>query len=335
MENIYTPFEESLLLNYLLGRTGEEETRQITGWLYENENHRRYLDGLEKIWLETGKISPAPVAVDVDAAWERMLGRISGEEKTSQIRSLRYVWTAAAVLVVSFGIWFAAKMILEPPKMIELTAAEQVVKDTLPDGTRISLNRNSKLHYPEKFGKKERTVKLLGEAYFDVEHDAKYPFVVEAGKAFVKVLGTSFDIKAYSGSDVLVSVEQGLVMLFTVDPATGDTLSLMLSAGKRGMVPSGSMKPQPLAETQPDRLFWLDRTLEFRQVELSEVFSILTEHFGITIRTDNPDILRCRLSATFRNEPLQTILEVIAISFDLEVKNEGNNWLFYGKGCSK
>jgi len=60
---------------------------------------------------------------------------------------------------------------------------------------------------------------------------------------------------------------------------------------------------------------------------------VLSEQFGVVIRADRPEILNCRLSATFRNESLETILEVISASFGLEVRKEGNGWVFYGKGC--
>jgi transmembrane sensor len=335
MKNIYPPFEEIQLLNYLLGKAGEEERRVIEEWLDSNESHRSYLDQLEKVWVEAGKIKPVPVAVDVNTAWEKMLSRISDEEKETPVRSLRYVWTVAAILLISFGLYFAAKMFLIPPKQIELTSTTVVVKDTLPDGSRVSLNSHTKLIYPEKFSRKKREVKLTGEAFFEVLHDAERPFIIEAGKAMIKVLGTSFNVKAYTGTDIEVSVKEGMVMLFTVNPAASDTLSVMLPAGTRGILPVNSMQPKIVEEEVPDRLFWLDRTLEFRQTELSEVFALLSSHFGIVIRTERPEILNCRLSATFRDESLETILEVIATSFELGVKNEGTNWLFYGKGCGK
>jgi transmembrane sensor len=335
MKDTYPPFEESLLLKYLLGQTGEEERSRIEEWLFAGKENRLWLDQLEKVWVESGQLKPEPVAVDVDAAWGTMLDRISGTERSAQTRSLRYVWTAAAILLVSFGIYFAAKTYLVPPKMMELTTAGQIMKDTLPDGSRISLNRNTRLSFPEPFDRKKREVKLTGEAYFEVSHDPAKPFIVEAGKARVRVFGTSFNVKAYTGSGVEVSVEQGLVMLFTVNPSTRDTLSLMLPAGTRGLLPEGSMQPVLAEESQPDRLFWLDRTLEFRQTELSEVFNVISGHFGVGISATDPAILRCRLSATFRDESLQTILEVIATSFELRLKNEGKNWLFDGKGCGK
>ena len=305
----------------------------IEEWLHSSEDHRSYLDQLEKIWVEAEKIRPVPVIVDADTAWERMLDRIGREDHDTPVRSLRYVWTVAAILLVSFGLYFAARTYLIPPKQLEVTATSSVLKDTLPDGSFVALNRGTKLSYPERFTGKTREVKLSGEAFFRVMPDAKKPFVLEAGNAMVKVMGTSFSVKAYKGSAVEVSVEEGLVMLFTVNPATSDTLSVMLPAGTRGMLPVNSMQPELAQETAPDRLFWLDGTLEFRQTELSEVFNVLSGHFGIAIRAGQPEILQCRLSATFRNESLGTIIEVIAASFGLESRKEGTDWVFYGKGC--
>lgn len=335
MKHIYPPFEEIQLLTYLQGKTGEEESSAIRDWVLDSDENRRYLDKLESVWLETGKISPDPVAVDVDAAWERMLGRISHKSgKETPVRSLRYVWTAAAVLLVSFGLYFVAKNFIVPPAMKSVVSAETVLKDTLSDGTVVSLNRNSSLTYPEKFRESSRSVKLKGEAFFEVTHQEGKSFLVEAGAARIQVLGTSFNVKAYPGADIEVSVEQGTVRLFTVQTATNDTLSVSLGAGERGILRIGSEQPELLESSSPDRLYWLDKTLEFRQTELSGVFNILTDHFGIHIHYDDPSILQCRLSATFRDESLETIMEVIATSFGLGVTNEGTAWYFHGKGCS-
>ena len=74
MKQIYPPFDDSLLLQYLLGKAGEEERRKIEAWLHDSAGNREYLDSLEKIWVEAGRITPAPVAVDVTAAWNRSAG---------------------------------------------------------------------------------------------------------------------------------------------------------------------------------------------------------------------------------------------------------------------
>ncbi|MBK7131283.1 MAG: FecR domain-containing protein [Bacteroidales bacterium] len=85
---------------------------------------------------------------------------------------------------------------------------------SLPDGSKISLNRNSQLTYRENFGKKNRNVKLTGEAFFEIAPDASKPFIIDAGKADVRVVGTSFNvITNNTESEVEVYVKTGKVIL--------------------------------------------------------------------------------------------------------------------------
>jgi transmembrane sensor len=343
MKQIHPPFDDSLLLRYLLGHTGEKENRLIRSWLGKDQKHRSYLDSLEKVWLEAGKITPPPVAVDVQAAWERVSRRIGGEvsggplagPQTRIIRMpvMRYLAGAAAVLLLAFGIWLAVRLVMAPGRSVELVSAGQVIRDTLPDGTVISLNRTSRLIIPGKFRQGLREVKLNGEAYFEVKHDAHSPFVVDAGRAMIRVLGTSFNVKAYPGGDLEVTVVSGTVMLFTVNPKSGDSSILVLTAGQSGEVPVSSDRPRLMEQPSPDDLYWYTHTIEFRQTPLSEVFKLLGTYYSIRIGADDPRILQCRLTATFTREPVERVLEVISESFNLTVKKEGAAYIFYGNGC--
>ena len=91
------------------------------------------------------------------------------------------------------------------------TADGEMITLTLADGTEVKLNSNSKITYPHCFKGAERMVHLEGEAFFKVRHDSKRPFVVDAGGVLTKDLGTSFNIKAYQGSDCKVTLVEGKV----------------------------------------------------------------------------------------------------------------------------
>ena len=71
--------EEQLLLQYLLGNCDTFDCSRVEAWLSESKANRQLLDKLEALWLETGKLDPAPVAVNVEAAWEKMEGRMREE----------------------------------------------------------------------------------------------------------------------------------------------------------------------------------------------------------------------------------------------------------------
>lgn len=107
---------------------------------------------------------------------------------------------AAVVLLVTFAALYKNEVleVVDPAKQVELvTAAGKHRQISLPDGTRIWLSPGSHISYPDKFRTKERLVKLEGEAFFDVVHDEKHPFVIQSGQLKTVVLGTSFNIKAY------------------------------------------------------------------------------------------------------------------------------------------
>ena len=86
-------------------------------------------------------------------------------------------------------------------------------KVVLSDGTVVLLNADSRLIFPTHFNGKERDVKLVGEAYFKVSHDAAHPFIVRAGNVCTRVLGTEFDLKAYPGSHTHVTLIKGSVIV--------------------------------------------------------------------------------------------------------------------------
>jgi len=334
--------EAHILLSYLLGRLGGEDLARVEQWLNESEANRRELDRLEFVWLESGKLSPEPVPVDVDKAWEKMkdlmvtadvaLPETPAPGKIIRMTPLRWLSAAAAVVLLAVGTWWGLRTFSSAPEMLMVKGSDTVKQDTLPDGTLISLNSGSTLEYPEKFGGKNREVRLKGDAYFKVSPDKSQPFVIDAGRAFIKVLGTSFLVKADSGAPLVVVVREGLVMLFTVSRISGDTASLMLTSGQSGILgPSG---PGLLAKPGPDESYWLDHRLEFRDTPLSEVIALISKYTGAVVRVSNPAILDCHLTSTFENEPAETMLKVISESFGLELKKQGNEYLLSGNGCS-
>lgn len=335
--------DDSLLLLYLTGKASEEDQARIVDWLEKDKRHRKHLDKLETLWVEAGKIAPPPIPVDTELAWQRISGRIDkqmpdylstySEGNIRKQKYLRYALRFAAMLVIAFGAisvyWFA----LKPPKTMEIASTLSIVRDTLPDGSQIALNTQSKITFPQKFKGHERRVTLQGQAWFNVAHDSTNPFIVQAGNAQIRVLGTEFDVRAYPQTGVTVSVVKGRVMLFHVDERTGDTMSVFLGAGETGILPQNAVKPEMVTDPGPDALFWLDHSLEFRQTPLSDVFSLLRKHYNVQIRVTDNHVLQCRLSARFMEEPVERVLQVIAESFGLELKIEDHTYVFYGSGC--
>lgn len=96
--------------------------------------------------------------------------------------------------------------------MQTVSAGAAISVITLPDQTKVTLNRYSSLTYPDRFKEDRREVQLQGEAYFEVEKDARHPFVVKADPVEVEVLGTHFNVEAYPGdAEVKTTLLEGSV----------------------------------------------------------------------------------------------------------------------------
>jgi len=336
--------EEHLLLQYLLRQTSAEDNTRIEAWLMENKGNRLLLDRLETLWAEAGKLTPSPVAVDTDAAWQRFSALIDRQEKGDSrpiarfpvtMHYLRYAMVAAAVLVLLIGIFAVYRFAAKPAQQLEMVAGMTLLTDTLPDGSPVALRAGSRLTFPDQFDKRFREVRLTGEAFFKVRPDRDQPFIVVAGKAIIRVVGTAFDVKAFPGRDITVAVEEGMVQLFTIDPVSGDTASILLEEGMKGYLPAGKMIPVRIDSHNPDELFWLDHQLVFRETDLALVIDILERNYKVRIRVSDPRINHCRLTATFTDEPIDRIMNVVAASFNLELNIENRNYLLQGTGCSR
>jgi ferric-dicitrate binding protein FerR (iron transport regulator) len=244
------------------------------------------------------------------------------------------MFAAAAVVLLLAGIFTIYRLITRVPDRMEFVSAGAVVHDTLPDGTRITLNGKSKLTCPESFDDHYRETDLTGEAFFEVTHDPAHPFIVHAGSADIRVLGTSFVVKS-SGNRTEVSVSEGRVRFYRIIPGTADTTAVVLEAGDHGVWQNGVPDPVITENIAPDVHFWANGSLEFRHTPLSDVFSLVERYYQVKISVSDPSILHCRLTASFVKEPADRMLGVIAESFGLTLVNNGQVFHFTGNGCSQ
>lgn len=341
MDQKEQPVGEHLLLQYLQGQADQVLSAEIERWLEADTGNRETLDRLESLWVEAGKLTPAPVAVDVDAAWKKISLRIDHSEKSEGRRSVQGsrfsishpIWYAAASVLLLTGI-FGIYRLLTVNETCKIASLGIAITDTLPDGSRINLNVHSTLTFDENFDRDSRRVKLSGEAFFYTAHDSAIPFIVETKTGSVMVVGTAFLVSARPGSNLSVEVKEGKVRLFTVKPEANDTLSVFLEQGERGRVLKGIPEKVAPVTSSPDELFWADQALDFRNTPLSEVINTLEKHYSVKIKTTNAAMLNCRLTATFAGEDIDHIITVIAASFGFRFNKKGNIFSLEGAGCT-
>lgn len=313
---------DDLLVRQLLGATTAEEQTEVKEWIAADEANRRYYEHFKLIWEQSRKLAADSIA-DEEAAWLRFQQKVQEKEASgSQVmpigrQATGWVRVAAILLVVvvcgGLIYYFAGQ---NGPKMLALASGNQVLVDTLPDGSVVTLNKMSKLSYPESFDGDLRAVQLEGEAFFNISPNKQKPFVIDANNTQVKVVGTSFNVKT-SENKTEVIVETGVVEV------RKRKKMVKLNPHEKATVLKGN--DAPIKEQNEDELynyyktneFICDRTPLWRLADvLSEAYNV---HITVTGNTGNRQI-----TTKFSNKTLDEILTVVSETMAVQISRKGD-----------
>jgi len=268
--------------------------------------------------------------IDVDKAWNNVHSRLieNGLKINDNPARIRFFSTTlfriAAVTLILVGLGTAAIYMNKSGylnKKITVIAGndQKNILVSLPDGSTINLNRNSEVNYRKNFSKSGRNVKLIGEAYFEISPDVSKPFIIDAGNAKVKVVGTSFNvITDNSESAVEVFVETGKVIVSD----NSDIRTIQLDPGFVGTM--NSKATARILNTNPNYLSWKTGLLVYNGQKLDVVFKDLKRVYNMDIVADDPSILENTWTSPIDNQPQETIIRMICVSFNLGYTKDGN-----------
>jgi ferric-dicitrate binding protein FerR (iron transport regulator) len=246
--------------------------------------------------------------------------QVPQSEQNATRRILPFIRIAAAIFLLA-AIGTIAVLIndrqSEDTITVASTADERNIRLDLPDGSRVWLNRNSEISWPREFENGLRAVTLRGEAFFEITPDASNPFIINAGKGSVKVLGTSFNvITSNLHNEIEVLVETGKVLLS--DNAGTDLVLLPGVVGRLGEGRSSSSVNENANYTS-----WKTDLLVYEGQKLDVVFRDLKRVHDIEIIADDPLLLNESLHGVFDKLPQDTIIQIICTTFNLNYKKEG------------
>jgi transmembrane sensor len=267
--------------------------------------------------------------IDVEKAWMKVNSRLD-ESANSSVKSNFRVFSikrtfmriaAIGLILISLGtaaLYLGKSDILSNKIVVATNNDQKNLQIALPDGSNIVLNRNSILSYRTNFGKQSRNVALSGEAFFEIAPDVSKPFIIDAGKASVKVVGTSFNIIT-SNSDyaVEVYVKTGKVLL-------SDKIldkNILLEPEDVGIMKTGVSAKN--INNDPNYLSWNTGLLVYDGQKLNIVFKDLKRVYNMDIVADDPDILEETWTSPIDNQPQETIIRLICTSFNLSYVREG------------
>lgn len=315
-------------VRYLTGSALLTEKKNFEAWLRESGEHRKQYEELKKYWELTGKVyyDEEP---DKPAAWSRIYKVTIGKTETNRIRMRHRQYfiraLAAASILISFGILFKIAVdfgYIGKGKLISYAATNSIRKIILSDSTVIWLNKNSKLEAPPKFYGRRRKVYLQGEAFFKVKRNPERPFQITAKNTLTEVLGTSFDIRAFTGEvATTVYVATGKVAF---SPLNDATKKILLTPGMKGYYKNGDQQPVSLSNTNNNYLAWKTKELNFHNMPLTEVCQTLGEYYKITIKADPEKAKDYLFTGDFRDLPMDQVFNIIATTLDIKFEKDGN-----------
>jgi ferric-dicitrate binding protein FerR (iron transport regulator) len=226
---------------------------------------------------------------------------------------------AAAVIVLliaAIGVW---RMYRQPnADRTEFASNTDKREITLPDGTHVWLRQEGRIEFPAQFAPGERRVRLTGEAYFEVFHNAAQPFRVELpGGGVVEVLGTQFDIRALAGDpETSVLVKTGKVR-FSPD---GKQTGTILVTGQKAVFARQQSRVTVTEVTSFNELAWQTGGLEFVKTPLATVITDLERYYKVHIELRNTALRTAVYTAPLTNQPIEKVLQSIALTYHMQVQ---------------
>src|SRR5690554_27762 len=271
---------KDLLFKFFEGKSSLDEEKKIREWMEEsNSNFNCFMKTRREYDIQI--LSGSNV--------------IASNKK--KLIPLQWIVGAAATIIILIigGIYlFNIENNIKQYNTI-IVPAGQRINLILSDNTNLWLNANTEFRYPTEFSKKNRTVYLDGEAYFEVSKDENKPFIVKTSKGDVHVTGTSFNVEAYSKFDNFVtSLFEG-----GVDIYIKDNKSVTLFPNELGILENNQFLIKNI--TDNDHYLWKDGLISFRNKGIEEILISLEKYFDIEIQINTSNLPQHTYTGKFRH----------------------------------
>ncbi|TAE26861.1 MAG: DUF4974 domain-containing protein [Cytophagales bacterium] len=339
------------LARYLANEASDTDRRVVDEWLAQSEANRQTFRTLQHRW-QTAQ-GPLP-DVDPASVWERRIAPNlpNDEEHETPVRPLhtprswwgrvagqwRVAAAVAGILLSSYALYRSFER--EPTPQVAQTTVGKRSLLTLPDGSRVWLNADSRLEYPKRFTGSLREVRLVGEAFFDVAHNPAQPFVIRLETASIRVLGTSFNVRAYPGdATVKTTVVTGRVAFIpnkaaqTNRPTPADTLFVTPDQHVVQQVVTRTAEAEPVVAVKETA--WKDNRLVFDQTPMHEVARTLERWYGTRVTLKTPTLTNCPLTATFEGQSLREVMDLMTRTGRFRYTLSDTHLTISGPGCTE
>jgi transmembrane sensor len=312
-----------LLARTLDASASKEDKEKLHRWSGVNASRQSERDKTSSLWEESVHCIPFE-GIDTEADWNKVRQKIGApyETRHKAIPFKRYLIRIAAALIFAAGLSVALLMIIKPagknPSYYLSVESLGLVKSTkLPDGSVVTLNKNSSLWYNFDFNHEARDIILQGEAYFEVEHNPQLPFRVFSGNSVVEVTGTRFSI-CEDTAFVRVLVLSGSVSFQLAD---NPKIATIVSKDESGFI----FRDNTLEKQQQiniNNISWKTGQLVFHKTPVVSALHDIAHHFNKELSIEAS--LNDSLTAQFTEQSLEDILEELRLITDLSIHQTDN-----------
>lgn len=313
------------IIKYFLGELDEEATMELFDAMQQDEELKQEFVELQNLHALSQLTQQAADEVEATRGYRRFLQRVKTKQQRHLIHSI-YKYAAIAILLIG-STFFFTKMFYGVGGAVEMNSlhvpAGQRAQLTLQDGSVVWLNAQSTLKYPSTFNGKQRRVEVIGEAYFDVAHDKKKPFIVSTQDVEMLVLGTEFNVYSYPATGYVQTdlIDGALKVYSTVH----ENLCVVLKPNEQATLRDGKMyKGQSIYD---DYFLWKDGIYAFDNEKLIDILEKLQLYYDLKIVVEDPEIFNAYYTGKFRQrDGIDEILKVLQKIHPFEiVKDKENN----------
>lgn len=342
-------YYDGLITRYFCGEASAGEIQTLEQWIKDDSANRKVFEEYSKTWsaLEKSRIEST---INLDEEWNALRLKISSIRHkdlrffrplsfilrpTSFILRpssfvLRFLRIAAVLLLLAIPTFVLLRYFLHPVEK-HCSAGNDVVSCTLPDGTAVTLNNGATLVYPSRFNDSSRLVALKGEAWFEVSPDKTKPFIISAENVRIQVVGTSFLVNTVtSNNSKEIILSSGKVKVYFENRPDKNAV---LSPGEKAELITHGYAILKEINTNVNYLSWKTKRMVFNNTPFPEVVAILAKVYHTPILIYGDNLNNCRITATFDHQTLESVLNVLKATLDLQVRNSGSGIQISGHGC--
>jgi len=315
--------KEEIFIKYFDGSILPSEEAELLDWIdSEEENKKLYLE-YRKVWdiclLHRDAVEPTIRFSQLLKSYNLKKGKNLSRSSKRYFVIREFAKTAAVFLIALGCCWFFYSYLykINPPQYnsIEVPSGQRV-KLTLPDGSSVWLNAQSKFTYPAVFDKQERNVKLDGEGFFEIAHNPKQPFKVHTPTYTVEVTGTRFDVYAYGNSSAFeTTLIEGSVIV------SDSIRHYSMEPGQQLLFNQINQRMELRKVNPNDYISWKDGYYFFNDITFEEMSKRLGHYYNTRIIINDPTVLTYRGTGKFRQyESITQIMDVVKSDMPFKYK---------------